>query len=153
MNLKESIRRILREEYTEKQNQLLTFASEIGFLKVAEMTGGITKLIRMLGGDFIKEKNNKIKIIKEILAENLEKLGWNYIPLGDINQDPIVMSNENGILKQIEHLYSDDVSLYSYEEDNYDDEIGETYLYYEDLPTDILDKVFYILINFNMINV
>ena len=153
MNLQESIRRILKEEYTDKQKKLLTLASQIGFLKVAEMVGGISKLLRMLGSDFINNKNNKIMIIKEILNENLEILGWHYIPLGDINEEPIVVSKENGIVKQIEHLYPEDVSVYSYEEDNYDDETGETYLYYEDLPEDILDNVFYILTDFHTRNV
>jgi hypothetical protein len=153
MNLQENIRRILREEYTDKQKKLLTLASKVGFLATAKITGGISKLLNILGKDFLNNKNNKIMIIKEILVENLEILGWQYIPLGDINEGPIVMSKENGIVKQIEHLYPEDVSVYSYEEDNYDNEMGDTYLYYEDLPTDILDQVFYILTDFHTRNV
>ena len=156
MNLQENIRRILREEYTDKQKKLLTLASKVGFLATAKITGGISKLLNILGKDFLNNKNNKIMIIKEILVEHLEILGWYYIPLGDINEEPIVMSKENGIVKQIEHLYPEDVSVYSYEEDNYDNEMGDTYvfvLYYEDLPTDILDQVFYILTDFHTRNV
>jgi hypothetical protein len=156
MNLQENIRRILREEYTDKQKKLLTLASKVGFLATAKITGGISKLLNILGKDFLNNKNNKIMIIKEILVEHLEILGWQYIPLGDINEEPIVMSKENGIVKQIEHLYPEDVSVYSYEEDNYDNEMGDTYvfvLYYEDLPTDILDQVFYILTDFHTRNV
>ncbi len=156
MNLQENIRRILREGYTDKQKKLLTLASKVGFLATAKITGGISKLLNILGKDFLNNKNNKIMIIKEILVEHLEILGWQYIPLGDINEEPIVMSKENGIVKQIEHLYPEDVSVYSYEEDNYDNEMGDTYvfvLYYEDLPTDILDQVFYILTDFHTRNV
>ena len=153
MNLQENIRRILREEYTDKQKKLLTLASKVGFLATAKITGGISKLLNILGKDFLNNKNNKIMIIKEILVEHLEILGWYYIPLGDINEEPIVMSKENGIVKQIEQLYPEDVSVYSYEEDNYDNEMGDTYLYYEDLPTDILDQVFYILTDFHTRNV
>ncbi len=156
MNLQENIRRILREEYTDKQKKLLTLASKVGFLATAKITGGISKLLNILGKDFLNNKNNKIMIIKEILVEHLEILGWQYIPLGDINEEPIVMSKENGIVKQIEQLYPEDVSVYSYEEDNYDNEMGDTYvfvLYYEDLPTDILDQVFYILTDFHTRNV
>ena len=153
MNLQQTIRRILREEYTDRQKKLLTLASQIGFLKAAEMVGGISKLLNILGKDFLNNKNNKIMIIKEILVENLEKLAWHYIPLGDINEEPIVMSKENGIVKQIEHLYPEDVSVYSYKEDDYDNEMGDTYLYYEDLPKDILDQVFYILVDFHTRNV
>ncbi len=156
MSIQENIRRILREEYTDKQKKLLTLASKVGFLATAKITGGISKLLNILGKDFLNNKNNKIMIIKEILVEHLEILGWQYIPLGDINEEPIVMSKENGIVKQIEHLYPEDVSVYSYEEDNYDNEMGDTYvfvLYYEDLPTDILDQVFYILTDFHTRNV
>jgi len=153
MNLQQTIRRILREEYTDRQKKLLTLASQIGFLKATEMVGGISKLLNILGKDFLNNKNNKIMIIKEILVENLEKLAWHYIPLGDINEEPIVMSKENGIVKQIEHLYPEDVSVYSYKEDDYDNEMGDTYLYYEDLPKDILDQVFYILVDFHTRNV
>jgi len=36
MNLQENIRRILREEYTDKQKKLLTLASKVGFLATAK---------------------------------------------------------------------------------------------------------------------
>jgi len=75
MNLQENIRRILREEYTDKQKKLLTLASKVGFLATAKITGGISKLLNILGKDFLNNKNNKIMIIKEILVEHLEILG------------------------------------------------------------------------------
>ena len=120
MNLQENIKRILREEYTVKQMKLLTIASKVGLLKTAEMVGGIEDLINMLGDEFLTT-NNKIKIIKEIVETTNDE----YITLMDMNEE--------------------DVAVFHY---GYSQDVGESYMSYEELPKDVLDDIFNMVLDF-----
>lgn len=149
MNLKQSIRRILREEYTDKQKKLLTLASQVGFLSTSKITGGVESLFNILGDDFLNNKNNKIMIVKEIV--NIDKL--ESLTLYEMGEKPITISNEGGILKQLYILYPEDV-LITHSELATGREIRETsHLYYEELPKDILDEIFTMVINYYVDNI
>ncbi len=148
MNLKESIRRILREEYTEKQMKLLTLASQVGFLKTANMVGGVDDLLSILGNDFLNNKNNKIMIIKEVVESTDDE----YITLIDMNESPIVVKDEDGEISQIELLYPNDVAIFHYGGYEYSQDLGETYMDYYTLPKDILDDIFNMVMGYYMEN-
>ena len=148
MNLKESIRRILREEYTEKQMKLLTLASQVGFLKTANMVGGVDDLLNILGNDFLNNKNNKIMIIKEVVESTDDE----YITLMDMNENPIVVKDEDGEISQIEMIYPNDVTIFHYGGYEYSQDLGETYIDYESLPRDILDDIFNMVMGYYIDN-
>ena len=144
MSLKQSIRRILREEYTDKQKKLLTLASQIGFLKTADMVGGVDDLLNILGNDFLNNKNNKIMIIKEVVESTDDE----YITLMDMNESPIVVNDEDGEISQIEMIYPNDVAIFQYGGYEYSQDLGETYMDYYTLPKDILDDIFNMVIGY-----
>jgi hypothetical protein len=143
MNLQESIRRVLREEYTVKQMKLLTIASQAGLLKTGEMFGGIEYLINTLGDEFLTT-NNKIKIIKEVVETTDDE----YITLMDMNENPIVLKDEDGELSQIEMIYREDVEVFHYGGYKYSQILDESYMSYEELPKDVLDDIFNMVLDF-----
>ena len=137
MNRQENVRRILREEYTAKQMKLLTLVSKLGLLKVGKMLGGVEDLINVLGDEFLTT-NNKIKIIKEVV----ETTDYEYITLMDMNENPIVLKDEDGELSQIEMIYREDVAVFHYGGYKYSQILDESYMSYEELPKDVLDDIF-----------
>jgi len=143
MNLQQNIKRILREEYTVRQMKLLTIASQVGLLKTGEMFGGIEYLINMLGDEFLTT-NNKIKIIKEVVETTDDE----YITLMDMNENPIVLKDEDGELSQIEMIYREDVAVFHYGGYKYSKDLGESYMSYEQLPKDVLDDIFDMVLDF-----
>jgi len=143
MNLQQNIKRILREEYTVKQMKLLTIASQVGLLKTGEMFGGIEYLINMLGDEFLTT-NNKVKIIREVV----ETTDYEYITLMDMNENPIVLKDEDGKLSQIEMINKEDVTVFHYGGYEYSQDLGESYMSYEELPKDVLDDIFDMVLDF-----
>jgi len=143
MNLQQNIKRILREEYTVKQMKLLTIASQAGLLKTGEMFGGIEYLINMLGDEFLTT-NNKVKIIREVV----ETTDYEYITLMDMNENPIVLKDEDGKLSQIEMINKEDVTVFHYGGYEYSQDLGESYMSYEELPKDVLDDIFDMVLDF-----
>ena len=146
MNLQESIRRVLREEYTVRQMKLLTIASKVGLLKTAEMVGGVEDLMNMLGDEFLTT-NNKIKIIKEVV-ETTDYEHDPYITLMDMNENPIVLKDEDGELSQIEMINKEDVTVFHYGGYKYSQILDESYMSYEELPKDVLDDIFNMVLDF-----
>jgi hypothetical protein len=143
MNLQQNIKRILREEYTVKQMKLLTIASQVGLLKTGEMFGGIEYLINVLGDEFLTT-NNKIKIIKEVVETTDDE----YIALMDMNENPIVLKDEDGELSQIEMINKEDVTVFHYGGYKYSQILDESYMSYEELPKDVLDDIFNMVLDF-----
>jgi hypothetical protein len=143
MNLQQNIKRILREEYTVKQMKLLTIASQVGLLKTGEMFGGIEYLINVLGDEFLTT-NNKIKIIKEVVETTDDE----YITLMDMNENPIVLKDEDGELSQIEMINKEDVTVFYYGGYKYSQILDESYMSYEELPKDVLDDIFNMVLDF-----
>jgi hypothetical protein len=143
MNLQQNIKRILREEYTVKQMKLLTLVSKVGLLKTGEMFGGIEYLINMLGDEFLTT-NNKVKIIREVV----ETTDYEYITLMDMNENPIVLKDEDGKLSQIEMINKEDVTVFHYGGYEYSQDLGESYMSYEELPKDVLDDIFDMVLDF-----
>jgi len=143
MNLQQNIKRILREEYTVKQMKLLTIASQVGLLKTGEMFGGIEYLINVLGDEFLTT-NNKVKIIREVV----ETTDYEYITLMDMNENPIVLKVGDGKLSQIEMINKEDVTVFHYGGYEYSQDLGESYISYEELPKDVLDDIFNMVLDF-----
>ena len=140
MNLQENIRRILKED-TLKQS-LIDEIKENGVLDSANLVGGLTTLLEILGDEFLTD-NNIIKIIKEIVLTTEDE----YITFLDMNENPLVLRDDDEVLSQIELLYPKDVAVFEYNPRNGHD-MGEDYFVYEILETDILHDIFNMVINY-----
>ena len=147
MNLQEQIRRALKEEYNDRQKKLLTLASQIGFLDASKVAGGINELLNILGEEFLSV-NNMVKIIKEIVLTTDDE----YITLIDMNENPIVLKDEDGEITQIEMLYPNDLAAFTYGGHEYSQDLGEEYMYYEELPRQVLDNIFNMVVNYYLDN-
>lgn len=147
MNLQESIRRVLKEEYNNRQKKLLTLASQIGFLSASKVAGGINELLNILGEEFLSV-NNMIKIIKEIVLSTKEE----YISL--VNEDSVVLKDEDGEISQIEIIYPEDVVIFHYERyEGYDRELEPTHIFYEELPKNKLKELFNTVVKHYLSNI
>ena len=144
MNLQENIRRILREDSLKQS--LIDEIKENGVLDSANLVGGLTTLLEILGDEFLTD-NNIIKIIKEIVLTTEDE----YITFLDMNENPLVLRDDDEVLSQIELLYPNDVAVFEYNPRNGHD-MGEDYLLYEILPTDILHDIFNMVINYYIDN-
>ena len=146
MNLRKHIRKILKEEYNNRQKKLLTLASNIGFLGASKVAGGVNELLNILGEEFLTD-NNMIKIIKEIVLSTKEE----YISL--VGRNSIVLKDENGEISRIEIVYPEDVVVFHYE--NYEGnevESEPTYMFYEELPKNILEDLFNTVVSYYLNN-
>lgn len=139
MNLQENIRKILREE-SSRTFKLLNTIESIGFLRTSEIVGGIKKLLNILGEDSITD-SIKIQAIKEIILSNEHE----YFSIYEINEEPILLDEENGIRKEIYHLFPDKFHVYLTDIYSNKDK-GEAYENYKELPNDILDDIFNMLV-------
>ncbi len=140
MNLQESIRRILKEDSLKQS--LIDEIKENGVLDSANLVGGLTTLLEILGDEFLTD-NNIIKIIKEIVLTTEDE----YITFLDMNENPLVLRDDDEVLSQIELLYPNDVAVFEYNPRNGHD-MGEDYFVYEILETDILHDIFNMVINY-----
>jgi len=140
MNLQENIRRILREDSLKQS--LIDEIKENGVLDSANLVGGLTTLLEILGDEFLTD-NNIIKIIKEIVLTTEDE----YITFLDMNENPLVLRDDDEVLSQIELLYPNDVAVFEYNPRNGHD-MGEDYFVYEILETDILHDIFNMVINY-----
>ncbi len=140
MNLQENIRRILREDSLKQS--LIDEIKENGVLDSANLVGGLTTLLEILGDEFLTN-DNIIKIIKEIVLITEDE----YITFIDMNENPLLLRDDDEVLSQIELLYPNDVAVFEYNPRNGHD-MGEDYFVYEILETDILHDIFNMVINY-----
>jgi len=144
MGLQKQIKKILKEEYNDRQKKLLTLTSQIGFLSTSNLVGGVKELLNILGEDFLSN-NNMIKIIKEIVVTT----DGGYLKFSDFNQDPIILNYKGNKLSRIEIIYPEDVAVFHYSKYIWSQSLiddGETYELYESLPRDILIDLFDIVL-------
>lgn len=144
MNLQENIRRVLKKESLKQS--LIDEIKENGVLDSANLVGGLTTLLEILGDEFLTD-NNMIRIIEEIILTTEDE----YITFRDMNENPLVLRDDDEVLSQIELLYPQDVAVFKYNQHTGHD-IGEDYLLYDILPTDVLHNIFNMVINFYIDN-
>lgn len=139
--MKNLIKHILKEE-TSIQKKLLNNIEKIGFLRTSKMVGGLERLFNIIGKEHLT-KDNKIRIIREIISLNNEK----YITLMELNEEPILVDDNDEEFSQIEILYPMDAGLYYYDKDTGRD-MGEVYRVYDDLKNYIVDDIFSMVIGY-----
>ena len=144
MNLQEHIRKVLREE---KLNQyLINQIKDNGILDTSRLVGGIKELINLLGEEYFTD-DIKIKLIKEIVLTTEEE----YLTFIDMNENPLVLSDEDDLLTQIEMLTPYEAAVfyyYGYAEESAD----EAYIDYDILTSRVLKDIFNMVINYYIKN-
>jgi hypothetical protein len=94
---------------------------------------------------YLKE-TDKVNFIKDMVNEISEEFGGSGIGLSELNEQPIIYSEVDGELSQIEYLGRDLVYIDVYNDDNYS-HVNEFSVDYGSLPGQILDELVEILIN------
>ncbi len=150
MNPQEHIRRVLREETL---NQILiNQIKDNGILDTSRLVGGLKELMNLLGEEYFTD-DIKIKLIKEIVLKTEEE----YLTFIEMNENPLVLTDEDDLLTQIEILYPHDVAVfyyYGYAEESADeaDEADEAYIDYHSLTSRVLKDIFNMVINYYIKN-
>jgi hypothetical protein len=144
MNLQEHIRKVLREE---NLNQfLINQIKDNGILDTSRLVGGLKELIYLLGEEYFTD-DIKIKLIKEIVLTTEEE----YITFLDMNENPLVLTDEDDLLTQIEMLTPYEAAVFYYY--GYDEESAdEVYINYDILTSRVLNDIFNMVINYYIKN-
>jgi hypothetical protein len=144
MSLQESIKRTLNEESL--RQTLKDQIKDNGILETSRLVGGLGELINLLGKEYFTD-DIKIKLIKEIVLTTEEE----YITFIDMNENPLVLTDEEGLLTQIEMLTPYEAAVFYYYA--YDEEAAdEAYIDYDILTSRVLKDIFNMVINYYIKN-
>jgi len=142
--MRELIRHIIKEELSSRQKKLLNLINNIGMYNASTTVGGISRLISIVGEDNITT-DNKISFIKGLI----KTVHMEFISMDDMGEEPIHIDEEDDIISQIEILYSD-VVLVGYIDNGSSDSdyIPEEFVSYEELPEQIIDEIYNMIVNY-----
>ena len=145
--MRELIRHIIKEDLSSRQKKLLNVINNIGMYNASTTVGGISRLISIVGEDNITT-DNKISFIKGLI----KTVHMEFISMDDMGEEPIHIDEEDDIISQIEILYSDEV-LVDYIDNSssggdYGDHIPEEFVSYEELPEQIIDEIYNMIVNY-----
>jgi hypothetical protein len=143
-NLQEHIRTILKEENL--RQRLITQIEKIGVLNTAQIVGGLKRLTHILGDEHLTHEI-KINFIKEIIS-------WTNSFLSDyeIRELPLLIGVKDGERRYIEFLNEKNVTIFHYGGHRYSEELAEYDMPWEELPKDILDKIFNMVLKYGIDN-
>jgi hypothetical protein len=122
--MKDIIKKILKEEVSDKQSKLLDYINTNGVLMTAKLIGGFDNLKRQLKGIDWMSRDLMIKTIIDVCKE---KGGFSMLDLG---LEEIKLNESNGLLRQLSYIDKNGIEISSYEknEDGEYDEEPEDYL-------------------------
>ena len=135
MNLKNTIRKVLKENTQEKIQKLV---DEIGVVKACKYFGGYDELKKLVGEDVIS-RGEKVHIIMDYIKKTY------VINMFDFG-GPIPYGEDNNSYRQIEYLGPSKAIISVYGGYNRDTDAGEYGITYGGLPDKILDDIFEIII-------
>jgi hypothetical protein len=133
MNLKESIRKILREEMSPRQEKISFMVRKLGIFQTAKVTGGFKRLLDIMGKDFL-DKDSKIELIGDIV--DLFINGYLSV-ISDLNSDIIPFTMEDGRKGYVEAVKSKTI-ITTISGVDYSYKINVDYKYLSD---NIIDKI------------
>ena len=147
MRLRETIKKIIKEE-TNSNSKIQRMLDEVGLATTIKFFGGFGNFYDKVGNDDIT-RQHKIDFIKDYFITNRQYFvqeGGNLFM--DYGAQPILFYEDDEQIKQIE-AFSDKViyvDLYVKDEDGDSwSEVEE--LPYEDVPDDVLDELFYFVMD------
>ena len=136
MNLQENIRRILREETNSKREGMLNIIQDVGIYEFIKMTGlSWNDIASIIGVDFLS-----YKMMAEFISNAMNDIGG--FDLTEIDEDPIPYSSNEDEERQINYLgvYGAIVDVWG--GNNFEKNLGDFVVHYHNLPNDILEQVF-----------
>lgn len=138
---------IIKEE-NNKKSKVQTMIDDVGLGTTIKFFGGFNNFYNRVGDNVIT-RQNKIDFLKEYFITNREYFvahGGNLFT--DYGEEPILLYEDDQIIKQIESFDEDGVFVDLYVKDGDDDywESGEN-LPYEDVPDNVLDELFYFVMD------
>ena len=139
MNLQENIYRIQSLITEDKEKVIRDMVDKHGVLHTIQMVGNYYKI-----EPYLKEID-KVNFIKEKVTEISEELGGCF-GLAEIDEEPILFSDDENELRQIEYLGKTRVTIDVYDLDS-GSPMGDYNVVYESLPSHIIELLVEILIN------
>jgi len=140
MNLQENINRIQSLLFEDKEEVIRRMVNKIGLNQTIKMMGNYHKVKPYL------KVIDKVNFIKEKIDEISKELGSSGFSLYELNEPPIFYDEDDNELKQIEYLGEDSVYVDVYNDDS-NTHVGDFEVTYEDLPVEIIEEIFEILLN------
>lgn len=136
MPLKESIRKVLKEETA--KTRLITMIENDGLLHTLKLTNlNFSRLSSLLGSDWITRKI-QIKFIKDLMALRLYGFG-----LGEAGLDPIYYNENEEEYRQIDYIGERGVTIDVIPKNDFSEGIeGDWFQSYFGLEDRILNEVF-----------
>ena len=138
MNLQENIYRIQSLITEDKEKVIRDMVDKHGVLHTIQMVGNYYKI-----EPYLKEID-KVNFIKEKVTEISEELGGGF-GLAEIDEEPILFSDDENELRQIEYLGRKQLYVDVYSSDS-NSNLGDFKVNYESLPGQILDELVEILL-------
>lgn len=112
---------------------------------------GIADAIKMAGNYYIIEpylkEIDKVNYIKEKVSQICDEFGGNGFGLVEVDAAPILYSEDENELRQIEYLGRKQLYVDVYSSDS-NSNLGDFKVNYESLPGQILDELVEILVNY-----
>ena len=113
---------------------------------------GIADAIKLVGNYYLIEpylkEIDKVNYIKEKVSQISDELGGNGFGLVEVNSAPILYSEDEDELRQIEYLGRKQLYVDVYSSDSNYSNLGDFKVNYESLPGQILDELVEILVNY-----
>lgn len=154
IKLKESdltkiVKRVILEGEEENQynNKMMEFISNNGILYVIDFMGGMNKFSKKLPGYFTS-RENKLKLIKEIVKEGMSKQEWgDYTLYNELEIDEELNPETNQeLITSITSMNLETVHIYVYEYDEdgfmYDEPVDSYRKTYEELDDRVINLIF-----------
>ena len=111
---------------------------------------GVSDAIKMVGNYYVIEpylkEIDKVNYIKEKVSQISDKWGVNGFGLVEVDSAPILYSEDENELRQIEYLGRNQLYIDVYNDDS--SHVGDLNVKYESLPGQILDELVEILVNY-----
>lgn len=134
MNLKETIKRVLNEGLKER---MIQFIDEYGIKSAVDFFGGWKVIEDTIDNERLTYKM-KLDFIKYLVKE------YQGISIVDLNEDPLFYDETDTSYHEIPYLALRGVTIQVWDKQNYDD-LGEFFVQYERLDNEIIDNIFYLL--------
>jgi hypothetical protein len=113
---------------------------------------GVADAIKMAGNYYLIEpylkEIDKVNYIKEKVSQISDELGGNGFGLVEVNSAPILYSEDEDELRQIEYLGRKQLYVDVYSSDSNYSNLGDFKVNYESLPGQILDELVEVFVNY-----
>ena len=144
MNLYENIQRIQSLLTENKEEIIKNMIDKHGLNHVIKLMGGYDSVLNSLGREYFTN-DVKLKYVKEKVNELCDEYGSG-VALTEIDESPIFYDETEDGIRQIEYLSKNKVYVDVYEGNGHT-HVGDFTVMYENLPTQILNELFEMLIN------